>query len=590
MDDDESVQGADDAFYYASQATGAPGELLTLSFGPMANFVATHYWNAREADIDWDNGAATTNGPGVVGSGASADSSGVYFRQGLTAAHEPTYTPRALMFDLADGFGRVGRHGRLYIDELDPQAALQWDGRVDKVAQPGYGDSAYQRHLESLGSEGYVAPSRSTFNLEGTVRTWSDYSRTYFHPRSLVALPSMVDPVSMPVEAAKDIWNSASYMDWADEATDALRRLAEECGKMQGVQLFTTSDGWGGIASGLAEKFDDEIGRTDVVSFTIDSAVLGDSGGKMVHDFAAPLTLYGLQRLKANWLLSEHSSILMPLYVPRGPNHGGWSRNIPGVDYTLPYHTSYLVSTAIDTIGMPWRMPGRSLRDTIAGLRVMEGAKIAGLEACWPLTLNDTAGFRSENDAITSGIQDMLSIHRESVERGWLPLERPTGLLDFLSGSSSKSAAAYVSLGNARGAARDVAHRIAIRGLPRQHTGSVEEILEGAWGVSPLAARIDVSTTPVKQLDSSPDFFGPNMDSRGFISKSGGGGRESVESFPQMVRAYSSPTIGTTLRGMLQAAVTERRIERIDRVADETWDEAREGWEGLVGVYQDMES
>lgn len=573
------VDDEPDSGYYASQAPGAPGEVLTVSFGPFANFAAAHFWNAREADVDW----ASVGGGGAAGDKeAGPDASGVHFRPGLTATREPTYTPRALIFDLRDGFGRAGRHGGLYIDDAGPEAALQWDGGVDRIAQPGFAESAYSKHLEQLGTHGYEAPNPASFNLEGTVRTWSDYARTFFHPRSLAALPSELDPGVMPVSLAADIWNAPAHADWCDEALDALRRLAEECGRMQGIQILATTDGWGGLAAGLAERTTDEIGKTDILGFGIDSPPVIELGGRAVHDPKPAEPLRAVERLKAQRLLADSTSLLFPIRMPRSAAPSGWSRHVPRLAFNLPYHTSYLFSTALDTFGVPWRTMNRSMRETIDGLRVMEGVRVAGLAASWPASLYDAG----DESGIIRGIEEMLSIKLDQSARFHIPADRPAGLYDFLAAGSARSAAAHVSLPDKRGEAPDVSHRMVLAGLPWTHHSVAKEQLQGTWGVSPLATSIDVFSKPVSQLDSSPAFFGGDLDSRGFISGRAG----PPETFPQLVRAYVSPTIGHHLRGMLREAADARRIERVERVVDENWDEAKERWEELIGVYADLES
>jgi hypothetical protein len=436
---------------------------------------------------------------------------------------------------------------------------------------------------------GYEAPADNTvFNLEGTVRTWSDYARTFFHPRSLAALPTAIDPATMSTTSAFDIWRATEHSEWAEEMMDALRRLVEECGRMQGIQILATDDGWGGFAAGLAERAEDEIGKTNTVVFALNAAPVVELDGRAVSDFTTPRPSRSTERLKSLHMLSDRTSLVLPFSIPSLNNTAGgsraWSAHLSNLNLSLPYHTSYLASTAIDSFSLPFIIPGHGIREAIDTLRVMDGAKIAGLQSAWPLPVYTSTDPKI---GVARGLEVLLAIAKDTTggHGNYRAVSSASGIWDGLNASSARSAASYINLPTARGTPRDTTHRIIIRGLEREVQGAAREVLEGAWGVGSLAGNVEISSSAITQLDSSPAIFGPDLDKHGRISTSNSG---QPTSFPGFTRSYSSPVIGDRLSALLRQAMEERRVERTDRSADSGWDESREGWEGLVGVYGDL--
>ncbi|KAI9026865.1 hypothetical protein DFJ74DRAFT_766203 [Hyaloraphidium curvatum] len=565
---DETAEGdAGDGSYY--EFAGDPGELVTAAFGPPATHAAAHFFNARDADIAWGDA-------GGWGAAAGATSS-VHFRAGALP------TPRALLFDVAGGFGRAGRHGGLGVTD-DPDAVNSslpaWDGGVATFAAQRIGDTAYSRHLAALGAPGYEPPARSDFALDASA-SWADYARTYFHPRSLVAAP--LDPAGLSATGAAEMWSAASYSDWADDAFDALRRLAEECGRMQGIQVLCTAGGWGGLAAGFAERAADEIGRNDIVALPIDCAPLAEVGGRTVHDLTAAQPFRAVEVIKTAQMLYEPCSLVLPVTLPRALAPRSWSRHASKLDLSLPYHTGFLVASALDTIGLPWRTPGRGLREAIDGVRAMPGARIAGLASAWPLPLYDTGDFAG----IRRGLSELMGVQYDASGRA-APSSSPSTMLDLLRGQPGASAAAFLFLPGSSSPPAvhpDVSHRLVLRGLPASHAAASADLLQGAWGVPPLSTDIFSAPDPATQPDSAPDIFSPSISDRGWAS--GSPRTEHAASFPHATRIYSSASIGAWMRGEAAAAGRERRAAK---EADGAWEEVREAWDAVAGVYEDMEA
>ena len=117
--------------------------------------------------------------------------------------------------------------------------------------------STYQTHLDA----GLEPPQLTT----STVRYWSDYSRVFYHPKSLVQLSEFeVNDTLMPFEK----WNTGEELfDSLDKEHDLLDRdlrlFLEECDQLQAIQMITSADdAWGGFTSKYLERVRDELGKT----------------------------------------------------------------------------------------------------------------------------------------------------------------------------------------------------------------------------------------------------------------------------------------------------------------------------------------
>lgn len=112
-----------------------------------------------------------------------------------------------------------------------------------------------------------------------TVRYWSDYSRVFYHPKSLVQLSEFDLSVSlMPFEKWEVGMEFFEKMERDVDLVDRdLRPFAEECDGMQGIQIMTgIDDAWGGWASGWLERLRDDYGKLSIWTWG-----LGDQGGNM---------------------------------------------------------------------------------------------------------------------------------------------------------------------------------------------------------------------------------------------------------------------------------------------------------------------
>jgi len=150
---------------------------------------------------------------------------------------------------------------------------LIWKRRSKPVIQRSQPipPSDYQTRLDA----GLKPPPLTT----SSVRYWSDYSRLYYHPKSLVQLSDFeLSDTLMPFETWELGFDLFEKMEREVDIMDRdLRPFVEECDGMQGMQILTgIDDAWGGWASGWIERLRDEYGKPSIWTWG-----LGDQGGNM---------------------------------------------------------------------------------------------------------------------------------------------------------------------------------------------------------------------------------------------------------------------------------------------------------------------
>lgn len=172
--------------------------------------------------------------------------------------------PRTVIYDLKGGFGSLKKINALYeiADEATstttagPTSSSLWGGPTVVQRQDPIAPSAYQQSLDAG-----LEPPRPTTD---TVRYWSDFSRVFYHPRSVVQLNDYeLNSSLVPFERWDTGEELFAGLDRDQDIVDRdLRPFAEEADQMQGIQVITTlDDAWGGFASKYVERLRDEYGK-----------------------------------------------------------------------------------------------------------------------------------------------------------------------------------------------------------------------------------------------------------------------------------------------------------------------------------------
>ncbi|KAI9277024.1 tubulin domain-containing protein [Phascolomyces articulosus] len=312
-------------------------EIVTLQLGQLANFVGTHFWNTQEEYF--------TYGADPTESNVEIDHD-ILYRAGLSPTGAETYTPRVLVYDLKGGFGSLQKYNQLFAAEANDKVG--WDQGINKVVQDQYPKNAYQQQLERMD----VDPATEMVELDdNSVKTWSDFNRIYYHPRSMnqITTHNMDDTIS-PYHAYSV--GRQSYSDYERETEsfeDNFRHFVEECDNLQGFQVLASmDDAFSGFTEGLLHDVRDEFAKTPILCYSLQSSSL-PTQERAKHRVALNRAL-GIARIL------DLCSSYIPLYTPSASH----IRNSGLSNYIHPncnsmYHTSAILSSAIETISLSFR-------------------------------------------------------------------------------------------------------------------------------------------------------------------------------------------------------------------------------------------
>lgn len=184
--------------------------------------------------------------------------------------------------------------------------------------------------------QGQTKPGQLTTE---NVRYWSDYSRVFYHPRSIVQLYEYeLQSNLLPFE---QYGSGEELYDKQDDILDHdLRPWAEECDQMQGIQVFTgNDDGWAGFADRYVEKLQDEYGKSSVWVFGISRPT---DRSQRAHR--------NLNQAKLSSSLAYTAAMYVPLEVSSSMMAN------PPLDVKSAWHRSALISAAIETALLPSRL------------------------------------------------------------------------------------------------------------------------------------------------------------------------------------------------------------------------------------------
>lgn len=130
--------------------------------------------------------------------------------------------------------------------------------------------STYQQSLDA----GTSAPTLTT----SSVKYWSDFSRVFYHPKSIVQLNEFeLNSTIMPFEKWQTGEELFANLDKEHDILDRdLRPFAEESDQMQGLQIITgLDDAWAGFSAKYVERLRDEYGKIPVWVWGVQEPIRG---------------------------------------------------------------------------------------------------------------------------------------------------------------------------------------------------------------------------------------------------------------------------------------------------------------------------
>ncbi|KAF9875657.1 misato Segment II myosin-like domain-containing protein [Colletotrichum karsti] len=404
-------------------------EIITLQLGQLSNYAATHFWNIQESYFTYSE------------QDESPVNHNVHWRPGVALDGSETFLPRTVIYDLKGGFGSLRKINALYDASEEGAPAHLWEGSAHVHKQPQIEQSAYQQSLD----RGTPPPALKSSD----VRYWSDFSRVFYHPRSLnqlydYELNSSIQPF--------DKWALGKELfDTLDKEHDIVDRdfrpFVEEADQMQGLQVVTTiDDAWGGFATDYIERLRDEYGKTSIWVWGLQSPV--------------PAARIDQRRTQmANTArtvkdMCEYASMLVPLALPQTRLHSSIS-----MDVQSPWHSTALLGTAIETAALASRlshMNSRSgvqatLSDLVSGLNLRGKQTMSRLQMSVHGPISDENAESQESQTASNNDEDTIT-------------KLDTDFFDIL---RHKLSASRGKLNGATGSPHFFGRTITVRGRPR---------------------------------------------------------------------------------------------------------------------------
>ncbi|KAK3295831.1 tubulin domain-containing protein [Chaetomium fimeti] len=368
-------------------------ETITLQFGQQANYLGTHFWNTQESYF--------TYSPDQPESPIDHD---IHFRPGLAPDGTETYMPRTVIYDLKNAFGTLRKVNALY-DITDDASASQalWQRPPTTLPATTTTPLDPSPYLAALNAN--LPPPRPT---PATIRFFSDYARTFYHPRSVVPIHerdlgggaggAAFDRHAAGEELFADLDREHDLLD------RDLRPFVEEADCMQGVQVFAGwDDAWGGFVGRYLERVRDEYGKVAVWVWGVEGGGGGGKGG--VGREKKLLRLGNKAKAITEWY--KQASIVVPLAVPERLT----SR--VKLDPTSQWHTSALLAAAVESVMLPSRMKDPLKRESLGQmadvLNVMGKQSVAGLQMSFARPgsegQEDTRQRKLSEEELSEGVQ-----------------------------------------------------------------------------------------------------------------------------------------------------------------------------------------
>ncbi|KIP06639.1 hypothetical protein PHLGIDRAFT_24463 [Phlebiopsis gigantea 11061_1 CR5-6] len=333
-------------------------EILYFQAGTFANFVGTHFWNAQESYFTYGEDAPE----------AFVDHD-VSFREGLNERGESTFCPRVLLFDRKYFVANFGPQTDVYGEDCSADAeevTAPWNGEVVEYRSDPISRSDYHSQLDAqeqdnarIANEEEEAPTVK----ESKVRYWSDYSRVFFHSRSIHRLPDLPE--------------------WGDMDGDWVAGAETWQKYDDGIQVINDAAAFGSFTASFLTRFRDDFTKLSCLSFPILSGCVPgrfdvDDAKSVKKALNDALLLQGL---------SELSALTVPIQSPTIWSQGSWS---DGLDLSLSsiYQTSAILSTHLESVTLPTRLKKNptDLSSIVAALSWRNDTLFATLQGVLPVS------------------------------------------------------------------------------------------------------------------------------------------------------------------------------------------------------------
>lgn len=353
-------------------------EVITLQLGEYSNYIGTHWWNCQEAGFDYSQDVVSDINHDVL------------FREGLNHKREVTFTPRLILVDLKGSLGHQlvnDLYDNVYNESDVLNSLSTWPGdRVETIkteADSSNSINEFQEDLKKIENNGGGDLDHKQYNLEESVQYWTDFMRTRYHPKSFNLIQeyqhgNVTQPFDCYLQGG-EVWKSEAMR---EEFTDNIRSYVEECDCLQGFQILSdATDGFAGLCSSALQYIKDEYPSKACLVFPVIPPRTSDSNFRLRNINTALLIAS----------LSEMADMFSPLSLSADCwNQTESYREFPHLAYnpSLPYHSSAVLSTLLDSVSLSYRLRPTGLRlNDLCSLLTPVGRKAAtaSLSFPWPM-------------------------------------------------------------------------------------------------------------------------------------------------------------------------------------------------------------
>ncbi|KAJ9474292.1 Protein DML1 [Pseudozyma hubeiensis] len=425
-------------------------EIIYLSFGSFSNHISTHFWNQQQSYFTYDQFDLPSGSTSRDHEHASSQDEeplidhDVSFQAGQTLTGQDTYNPRAILFETEQEFGALAKLNALYdsfpADTDERNVALDslqiWGSEAQVIATERVRPSRYQRRLEledqglDLESsdddddddreddvqqavpKGVGASLPKQRRSKRTHRFWSDYSRTFFHSKSLVSVGGQLTaPMPGSYNAAHSPSNSDGrtrfetysqgvaqfdQLESQHEVLDSnIRWFAEDADLLQGFQYtIDTSDAFGGLGCKYLENLVDEFPKLSHLVFGAgwgNTKNVPEDAGDSASWENRLARIRRINNLQSLTQMMEFSTVAAPLRIPDWQGDGqvgaNWRRYLGRIDLGDMHHAAALGSAHLETATLGTRLKSRSetLSSLTARLNWRRDTKLVHLGGALPV-------------------------------------------------------------------------------------------------------------------------------------------------------------------------------------------------------------
>lgn len=315
-------------------------EVLTLQFGNFSNHVGTHFWNLQYDSLRSDN---INNSHG----------NNKLFRE--TLDRDQPLIPRMICFDEKRKLNALKLDGTFESKKEDKNDG--YDFSVNDLDEDDYiafkqteiEKNEYLLHHHS--NKNQKKSKKLDFDLDDKITSWSDYMSYKVNENSLQMLKNRFEDDS---KFSYYGLGSYAYKQIKDDVEDKLHFWIEECNSLDGVLMFTDlHDGFCGVSSELLKELKDDYGSKSFLSY-INYLQPSEESNDPYHWLNIALSFQSLYHNSSMFVLQSMKTTL------GNDKHDDVAIDHISYKADLPYHSSAILASAINSSTLPWRQTNSS--------------------------------------------------------------------------------------------------------------------------------------------------------------------------------------------------------------------------------------